>query len=74
MVILTQELVLTVSKGVNYNHVWSQFVYRNRAIPVNRRSPVLLTKPDRIPGDRYYCFLEKKMQLFWNGKTYRFLD
>ena len=46
-------------KGVNYNHVWTQFVYRRQGrFSLTGGQPVLLYQPDRIPGDRQvrYCF------------------
>ncbi len=47
-------------KGVNYNHVWTQFVYRRQGrFSLTGGQPALLYQPDRIPGDRQvrYCFL-----------------
>jgi hypothetical protein len=47
-------------KGVNYNHVWSQFVYRRQGrFSLTGGQPAWLYQPDRIPGDRKirYCFL-----------------
>lgn len=47
-------------KGVNYNHVWSQFVYRRQGrFSLTGGQPTWLYQPDRIPGDRQvrYCFL-----------------
>ena len=47
-------------KGVNYNHVWSQFVYRRQGrFSLTGGQPAWLYQPDRIPGDRQirYCFL-----------------
>jgi len=47
-------------KGVNYNHVWAQFVFRRQGrFSLTGGQPALLYQPDRIPGDRQvrYCFL-----------------
>ena len=47
-------------KGVNYNHVWSQFVFRRQGrFSITGGQPAWLYQPDRIPGDRQvrYCFL-----------------
>jgi hypothetical protein len=50
-------------KGVNYNHVWSQFVFRRVGrFSLTGGQPAWLYQPDRIPGDRQirYCFLDKE--------------
>ena len=50
-------------KGVNYNHVWSQFIYRRQGrFSITGGQPAWLFQPDRIPGDRLvrYCFLNDK--------------
>lgn len=47
-------------KGVNYNHVWAQFVFRRQGrFSITGGQPAWLYQPDRIPGDRQvrYCFL-----------------
>lgn len=47
-------------KGVNYNHVWPQFVFRRQGrFSITGGQPAWLYQPDRIPGDRQvrYCFL-----------------
>ena len=47
-------------KGVNYNHIWSQFIYRRQGrFSITGGQPAWLYQPDRIPGDRQvrYCFL-----------------
>lgn len=46
-------------KGVNYNHVWAQFLYRRQGrFSLTGGQPAFLYQPDRIPGDRQvrYCF------------------
>jgi hypothetical protein len=47
-------------KGINYNHVWGQFLFRRQGrFSLTGGQPALLFQPDRIPGDRQirYCFL-----------------
>jgi len=54
--------VARVGKGINYNHVWSQFVFRRQGrFSLTGGQPAWLYQPDRIPGDRQvrYCFLNE---------------
>ena len=48
-------------KGINYNHVWAQFLYRRQGrFSLTGGQPAWLYQPDRIGGDRQvrYCFLQ----------------
>ncbi len=62
-------------KGVNYNHVWSQFVFRREGrFSLTGGQPAWLYQPDRIPGDRQirYCFLNKETANYASmAKRYR---
>jgi hypothetical protein len=63
-------------KGVNYNHVWSQFVYRRQGrFSLTGGQPAWLYQPDRIPGDRQirYCFLDKE-NANYSGMAKRYRD
>lgn len=48
-------------KGVNYNHVWAEFVFRRQGrFSLTGGQPSWLYQPDRIGGDRQvrFCFLD----------------
>ncbi len=50
-------------KGVNYNHVWTTFIFRRQGrFSITGGQPAWLFQPDRITGDRTvrYCFLNGK--------------
>jgi hypothetical protein len=50
-------------KGVDYNHVWAQFLYRRQGqFSLTGGQPTRLYQPDRIPGDRQvrYCFINNE--------------
>lgn len=63
-------------KGINYNHVWSQFIYRRQGrFSITGGQPALLYQPDRIPGDHVvrYCFLYGK-DASYSGMAQRYRD
>jgi hypothetical protein len=48
-------------KGINYNHVWTTFIFRRQGrFSLTGGQPAWLYQPDRITGDRSvrYCFLD----------------
>lgn len=50
-------------KGINYNHVWTTFLFRRQGrFSITGGQPAWLYQPDRITGDRVvrYCFLNGK--------------
>jgi len=62
-------------KGVNYNHVWAQFLFRRQGrFSLTGGQPAWLYQPDRIPGDRQvrYCFInDGKANYVEMGSRYR---
>jgi len=63
-------------KGISYNHVWSQFVFRRQGrFSLTGGQPAWLYQPDRIPGDRQvrYCFLNGK-EATYVGMATRYRD
>jgi hypothetical protein len=65
-------------KGVNYNHVWAQFIYRRQGqFSLTGGQPVLLYQPDRTPGNRQvrFCFFndEKANYVEMASRYRRFL-
>jgi hypothetical protein len=63
-------------KGVNYNHVWPQFVFRRQGrFSITGGQPAWLYQPDRIPGDRQirYCFLNTE-KANYSGMAERYRD
>ncbi len=50
-------------KGLSYNHVWSQFIFRRQgSFSLSGGQPSLLYQPDRTTSDRQvrYCLLQDK--------------
>jgi hypothetical protein len=63
-------------KGVNYNHVWTQFLYRRQGrFSLSGGQPAWLFQPDRIPGDRQVRYqLLLKDQATYSGMATAFRD
>ncbi len=63
-------------KGINYNHVWAQFLYRRQGrFSLTGGQPAWLYQPDRIGGDKQvrYCFLLDD-QANYSGMAARYRD